>query len=67
MKFTIEVSNEKLAKELECKEHSIIEGILEILRSYSIEKGENEDFRCIEEIVCLLEDNGYNPSPCHDF
>ena len=67
MEFKIEVSDEKLAKELECREHNIIEGILTILRSYNIEKAENEDFRCVEEIITLLEDNGYNASPCHDF
>ena len=57
----------KLAKELECKEHNIIEGILSILRSYDLERAENEGFHCVEEIVSLLEDNGYNVSPCHDF
>lgn len=67
MEFKIEVSDEELAKELECKEHYIIEEILSILRSYDVEKAENEDFRCVEEIVLLLENNGYNPMPCHDF
>ena len=62
----VDLSNEELAKELETTEHTIIDGILEILKSYDIMK-QGEDFRCMEEIVCLIENNGYDCGVCHDF
>lgn len=67
LEFSVELSNEELAKELKTTEGIIIEEILNILRSYNIENPDKEDFRCIDEIVSLMEDNGYDCGPCHDF
>ncbi len=67
MEFKFEVANDDLIELLETDNCIIIKKLLEIVRSYDLTKSETEDFRCMEEIVDLLNDNGYDCGPCHDF
>ncbi len=52
----------KLNFQIQSREKKIIDEICQILKKY-----DNDDFMCVEEIVHILELNGYDCGNCHDF
>lgn len=66
-KLNIEEAEEKLAQIVQTEEHKMLIQIQEILKTYNPLSNENEDFRCIEEILEVFEAHDIGCGCCHDF